>query len=221
MSGDDLRPVSLADWAARAHAKNLHPSVIEADDAEQDLEQFIASATSGVAERRWNAAIPQRFLRADLDDFAGASFFEKLRDWSLHAGGRNLLLSGPTGVGKTHLAVAACRQAHYDGLEVRLFGVVKLLDYLRPSGPEGALDDLVDVDRLIIDDLGMEKPSDWTGERLSGLIDARWSEERPTIVTTNLTREALSEHLGAYTFSRLAGDSSIRIRLAGDDRRQP
>ena len=219
MSGNDLRPVNLQAWAARAAAKNLHPSVVEADDAE--IEQIIASATSGVAERRWNAAMPQRFLRADLDDFAGAPFYEKLRDWSYDAAGRNLLLSGPTGVGKTHLAVAACRQAHYDGLEVRLFGVVKLLDLLRPAGPEGALDDLIDVDRLIIDDLGMEKPSDWTGERLSGLIDARWSEERPTIITTNLQRDALSEHLGPYTFSRLAGDEAIRIRITGEDRRQP
>jgi DNA replication protein DnaC len=209
----------LKDWAARAASKNLHPSVVEADDAE--IEQIIASATSGVAERRWNAAMPQRFLRADLADFASAPFHDKLHAWSIHADGRNVLLSGPTGVGKTRLAVAACRQAHWDGLEVRLFGVVKLLDLLRPSGPDGALDDLVDVDRLIIDDLGMEKPSDWTGERISGLFDARWSEERPTVVTTNLAPDDLAAHLGQYTYSRLAGAGAIRVRLTGEDRRQP
>ncbi len=145
----------------------------------------------------------------------------KLVDWSLHAAGRNVVLSGPTGVGKTRLAIAACRQAHYDGLEVRVFSVVRLLDLLRPGGPDGAMSDLVDVDRLIVDDLGMEKPSDWTAERLGALLDARWSDERPTVVTTNLERAALEAHLGAWAFSRLVGDDAIRIRISGSDRRNP
>jgi hypothetical protein len=218
--GDDPRPINLREWSARAAAKAAgHPSVVEPDDAE--LDQLIASATSGVAERRWHSAIPQKFHRAQLDDFCGAPFHAQILEWSFDAHGRNLVLAGPTGVGKTRLAVAACRQAHYDGAEVRLFGVVKLLDLLRPGGPDGALDDLVDVDRLIVDDLGMEKPSDWTGERLSALIDARWSEERPTIVTTNLPKDALAAHLGPYTYSRLVGDGSIRVRITGTDRRNP
>lgn len=221
MSGDDEepRPVNLKDWAERAHARGLHPSVVEPDDAE--MEQLIASATSGVAERRWHAAIPQRFHRAQLDDFCGTPFYDTLREWSIDAHGRNVILAGPTGVGKTRLAVAACRQAHYDGAEVRFFGIVKLLDLLRPGGPDGAIDDLTDVDRLIIDDLGMEKPSDWTGERISALFDARWAEERPTIVTTNLARDDLATHLGSFAFSRLAGDGAIRVRLTGSDRRNP
>jgi DNA replication protein DnaC len=219
-SDDEIPPINLREWAVRAHAKAAgHPSAVEPDDAE--LDQLIASATSGVNERRWHSAIPQRFHRAQMDDFAGQPFYADVMEWSLHAYGRNLVLAGPTGVGKTRLACAACRQALYDGAEVRLFSIVKLLDLLRPGGPDGALDDLVDVDRLIIDDLGMEKPSDWTGERISALIDARWSEERPTVVTTNLHREPLAAHLGAFAFSRLIGDGAIRLRLSGDDRRQP
>lgn len=219
MPGDDPKPLNMAEWKARLARHPSTDPVVEPDDAE--LDQMIASATSGVHERRWNAAMPQRFIRADLDDFAGAPFYDTVRDWSIHADGRNLVLTGPTGVGKTHLAVAACRQAHYDGLEVRLFSIVRLLDLLRPGGPDGALADLADVERLIIDDVGMEKPSEWTVERIGALFDARWSDERPTVVTSNLDRDGLAAHLGPWAFSRLAGDGAIRIRVLGDDRRKP
>lgn len=96
--------------------------------------------------------------------------------------------------------------------------VVEMLDDLRPGGPEGYLSDLMGVDRLILDDLGLERPTDWTIERLYALVNRRWLEERPTIATTNLSPQALEEAVGARMFSRLAG-AAVSIGIAGPDRR--
>ena len=165
----------------------------------------------------WGRAIPNRFQWAQLDDFPDEP---ELAAWATDPGGRNLLLLGPVGVGKSHAAVAAARPAHFDrGEDVRFLPVVELLDLLRPGGPEHALYDLADLDLLILDDLGTERPTEWTAERLYALVNRRWLEERPTIATSNLGPDEFRAAVGARVFSRLVGDGAVTRRLTGRDRR--
>jgi DNA replication protein DnaC len=141
------------------------------------------------------------------------------------------VLLGDVGTGKSHAAVAAVRPAFERGLEVRFLPVVELLDLLRPGGPEGVLYDLADVDRLVLDDIGMERATDWTMERMYALVNRRWLEGRPTIATSNLPGSrrtapagydgvTLDGALGERTFSRLVGSSSVVVKLTGPDRRR-
>lgn len=182
----------------------------------------------------WREAIPSRFVHAELGHLADQppKVRDGLADWALNPRGRNVLLWGPVGCGKTHAAVAACRAAHWDRSQELLFKpVVELLDDLRPDGVPCAMAEARDADVLILDDLGGEKPSDWTAERLYAVVNRRWLEERPVVGTTNLpltyrstpegyTGPVLEDVLGARTFSRLVGNGAVVLRMGGPDRRR-
>ncbi|HUG15017.1 MAG TPA: ATP-binding protein [Thermomicrobiales bacterium] len=105
-----------------------------------------------------------------------------------------LILVGSYGSGKTHLAAAI---AHY-ALNERNMGpiiavVPDLLDYLRTTfGPdsESTYDEQFNAfkgaDLLILDDLGTENATPWAREKLFQIINYRYNERAPTVVTTNL-----------------------------------
>ena len=166
----------------------------------------------------WTRAIPSRLSWAWTTDFT-APVAAELDDWSASPRGRNLVVFGPLGVGKSHAAVAACRAGYERGMETVFLPAVELFELLRPGGPDGTLWDLMAVDHLVLDDLGAERPTGWTVERLYALINRRWLEERPTIVTTNLELPDLEEAIRPDTYSRLVGSGAVLLRLAGNDRR--
>ena len=213
-------PHRISDLAARAalHAANYIPAALDDGEDSEDVAAAIVG-TDAANLRRWHQAIPQRFHRATLD-FYPESIRADLNGWATNPQGRNLVLFGPVGVGKTGAAVAACRFACSHRLSVKFASTVDLLAWLRPGGPDGVLDDMVDVDRLIVDDLGAEKRSEWTDEQMYRLLNSRWLEERPTVVTSNLTPEALEVHVGPRLFSRIVGSDAVCLRLTGPDRRR-
>ena len=140
-------------------------------------------------------------------------------EWRQSNGTRNVLFMGPVGTGKTHAAYAFLCHVHMCGVwRFTSTSSVSLMDKLRPGGDE-RLDKWTDVDCLLLDDLGGEKPSEWVSERLFALIDERWRWERPTLVTTNLLPGQLRESLGDRTYSRLQ-DGAIAATLTGKDRRR-
>lgn len=169
-------------------------------------------------DRQWRRLVPSRYHLASLGQVEGPEG-DKLTEWARDPRGRNLVITGPVGVGKTHAALAACRVQHDAGMDVAFWPTGELLDALRP-GATAPLEtaDLAAVDRLILDDLGMERASEWTMERLGIVVSRRWMEDQPTVATTNLGRDALVERFGERTFSRLIGDAVV-VRLAGEDRR--
>lgn len=190
---------------------------LEPDD--YDLEAHRAASLQEVRGRVWQQCIPARFQWATVDDFAGQVRTD-LEAWGAEPAGRNVLLLGPVGVGKSHAAVAAARLRFDRGTEVRFLPVVELLDMLRPGGPENALYDLADLELLVLDDLGSERPTEWTAERLYALVNRRWLEQRPTICTTNLAPAELEAAVGPRVYSRLVGNGSVGIALSGPDRRR-
>jgi DNA replication protein DnaC len=110
------------------------------------------------------------------------------------------LLIGECGTGKTHLAVAAMKETVHPGAMFR--AVPHLLDYWRRAydvdrrTPEdervvGAIEELMAPFMtgrflLVLDDLGTEKATEWVGERLWLMLDARYGASLPTIVTSNV-----------------------------------
>ncbi len=182
----------------------------------------------------WCHAIPRRFHTAKLRDLAGesAETLAQLQDWADDPQDRNLVLLGPVGTGKTHVAVAVAKVRYFNYSEsIAFWPVVELLDELRPGGREGVYDEARLARVLILDDLGAERPTEWTAERLYALVNRRWLERYPTIATTNLpgTRKSapegyegptLEETLGPRMFSRLVGSGAVIVRLSGPDRRR-
>lgn len=177
-------------------------------------------------ELRWEEGIPWRFREVKLEQLDDDVMVE-IRAWTDDrlGGGvptANLVLLGPVGTGKTHTGIAALQYlASYRGCSFAFFPVVELLDALRPGGDGDALlERLCSVRVLLLDDLGAEKGSEWTTERLYLLVNRRWLEGRPTIVTTNLPADELESALDPRLYSRLV-DGAHALRLTGADRRRP
>lgn len=168
------------------------------------------------AERRLKAA---RFpAQKTLDDFDFQSrpsvnkplFLQLLQGDYLHQR-ENILLVGPSGTGKTHLAtslgIAACGQ----GKKVRFFRVTELITLLLEAKEERQLlrlrGQLAKLDLLVLDELGYVPASKAGAELLFDVIASAY-ERNSILVTTNLPFENWTEVLGS---ERLTGAALDRL----------
>lgn len=187
-----------------------------------DFDDSLAETVEMHRAQRWRDKIPSRFSHARLADVAEREpqdVCAQLSEWAQCPRGRNLVLTGPLGAGKSHAAVAACRDAFFSGIDVQFLAVTTMLKLLQPGGDRELLWDLVNVPRLIIDDLGSEKESEWTVEQLYIIINERWLAESPTIVTTNIAITDMKEHIEGRLLSRLAGSGAVLVCMSGPDQR--
>ncbi|MBL8163468.1 MAG: ATP-binding protein [Anaerolineae bacterium] len=122
-----------------------------------------------------------------------------------------ILLEGPYGCGKTHLAAAIGNLRLQRGDNVLFITVPDLLDHLRagfqPSSEspyDEAFERIRSASILILDDLGAENNSAWAREKLFQLFNHRYTRRLPTVITTNNDLNTLDARIR----SRLL-DSSI------------
>jgi DNA replication protein DnaC len=103
-----------------------------------------------------------------------------------------LVLIGPNGCGKTHLAAAIANQYLEEGSAVLFITVIDLLEHLRATfAPTSTVvyDQLFSRMReaalLVLDDLGAHQSSPWANEKLFQLLNYRYNLGIPTIITMN------------------------------------
>lgn len=173
-----------------------------------------------------------------LDDYAAtdenaAAAVEAVRSkWD---GTTNLILYGKPGVGKTTLAALILLEklTADPGLRAGLVRVDAALASIKrswdapgekePRFPFGA------ASIVLVDDLGVERSTDWSRERISGWIYDAYTAHPPTVlvVTTNYSPADLARRLagngdlmqGQRLVSRLAGEGAVRLEVKGNDRR--
>lgn len=145
------------------------------------------------------------------------NFKDHLRD------GMGLLYYGPVGTGKTFLAACIANAVLAQGYRVRLTNFAALADEMW-AVPDKALyiADLCKYDLLILDDLGVERKSEYMQEMVYKIVNARYVAGAPVIVTTNLTTDELTKtaDIGyARTYDRLL-EKCLPIKVDGRSRRR-
>ena len=185
----------------------------------------------GMVERRLESgSVPLIYRNATLDS-APSEIALWAASYEPGVTRKGLLLSGGFGTGKTYAACACLRKAA-ELKPVTFTTMAAALDRLRPGqrGLEGGAADylarLRGCSLLCIDDLGKEKATDWAGQHIYEIIDSRVANGRPTIYTTNYSRQGLVERFARYMDAETAGaivsrisGSTVPVRMGGADRR--
>lgn len=179
--------------------------------------------------------VPLRYQEATTDNKAAL-------DWIRNPQGI-LYLYGPTGTGKSHTAWAITREYFYGepgydkvrniGTGTR-YGVFEggslstLLEAMKPGRiPDDERGTILDpreraakTHLLFLDDLGSSKVTDWALDTLFYILDTRYNEMRPTIISSNLVPgEELTELVGDRIVSRIAQEHTL-VPIIGEDRRR-
>ena len=140
-----------------------------------------------------------------------------------------LIFRGSVGTGKTHLAAAIAIHLLNTQIPVVFGTATKLLGRIRQTYSEYSvtterdiINSLATVDLLVVDDLGKENPTAWVQQTLYEVINTRYENNKPLIVTTNTKMKALADRMpevGEAIVSRLL-EMCHGVELGGPDRRK-
>lgn len=133
---------------------------------------------------------------------------------------RGLLLSGPTGTGKT---VITCAMAHDIGDVGAWWHATDVCQHIRDRDVNRAggyaRKSLASRSLLILDDLGAERDADYERSIMVELLEARHRRRVLTIVATNLRPDELTARYGSRVTSRFS-ESMHPVAMTGEDRRR-
>lgn len=225
---------------AQAYWREYDRKEAERKEAEEE-EQRMRNMQERADRLLGKSGIKKRFLQRTFQNFrcdtAGRKKnYEIAKDYADHflyhrELGNGLYIEGTNGTGKTHLAAAIALQLIGEGIPVvcktssDLLGDIKRSFSFEGTKEYEVLDVYKKVDLLIIDDLGKEQCSDWSMSVLYSILNDRYEDMKPTIVTTNYNADELVEALTPKGFdntkivaiiSRLRETSTV-MTMAWDD----
>jgi len=237
---DDLVP-HLKKLRLSGVLQSLQLRLKQATDDSLAYEEFLFRLLSDEVERRDGKQLEQRIRRANFEhartledfdfhfnpnvpkakviDLATCNFIEQRQ---------NVLLLGPTGVGKSHIAQAVGHRACRLGKSVLYVAAQDLFKQLRATRADGSYDRrlarFTSPDLLIVDDLGLRPLRDDEPIDLYEIIRARY-ERRSTLITSNRAAQELGDLFGdpllaSAAMDRLLHDAHVLI-LDGASFRNP
>ena len=155
--------------------------------------------------------IPCRYEDATFDSYEPRTdeetrILKTIREYTAREGDdRGIIMIGPPGVGKTHLACAMLRRK--DGLYRKAESLVKEFDaakdFKSKIGPGELVKRYGTVPMLIIDGLGRSEKTDKEFRLWGELLDERYDNRLPTVLVSNLTREELGRNFSKPDLDRL------------------
>jgi len=180
------------------------------------------------------ARVPERYRHCDFDNFEADNEIENASREQLQAWNRSLaqakllvarfaeefplgsehglLLIGPCGVGKTHLAVAALKVIVSRGHTGLFYDYRELLKEIQDSynaesqsTEMSVLEPVLTAEVLVLDDVGSSKPSSWALETVGHILNTRYNKKRVTLLTTNFLDTDATLAAASPAASRVAG----------------
>lgn len=158
-----------------------------------------------------NMLFPKRFANSTFSNYENTHESHSLLKSSLIESAKKIesaILVGATGTGKTHLAVAYARVLMCSIFDLKesipsftLITMIELLSSIIEKTK--TMDDYKKVEILILDDLGREKKGDWSDNKIFELINYRYLQMLPTIITTNFKSKELAEKIEQVNVSRI------------------
>lgn len=184
--------------------------------AEIDRAQF--------AELTWRQMMPAHFRDLTLSSHPNRDLARQVATWWKHkpiTDGTNLVIQGAVGTGKTGAAIGALREAHFTirpkthpdeattYYGVRYWNLVNLIDRFKDEMDqtipinEKARTVLMSCDLLLLDDIGVERMTDYVKERLYAIVNERYVRGLPTIFTSNRSGAAFEEYFDQRITDRI------------------
>lgn len=155
-----------------------------------------------------SCGVPDRYSNCTFENYDVLNFGSKVQ-MALSAAikctqeNKSLVLGGPTGTGKTHLAVAQVKEYLRSGKSALFMPVITILDEIKKTfgtNNTAAVEDAIKkADFVVLDDLGTQYDTEWTAERLFSLIDYRYSHKLPMTITTNADNIGMLETMAGKT----------------------
>lgn len=205
---------------AKAEAEAAEEAAKRAAKARERIERIIGQSGVGARFRNRNF---DKFLTGPLNEPAFkiakgyADNFDTLRRDPTGQEKNGLLFTGPKGTGKTHLAAAIANQLMVAGVPVIFATMIDLLAKIKASferhGAEATEDELMRLyktaDLLIIDDMGKEQPTEWALTKIYQIINARYEDYKPVIITSNYTTDELVRRMTPASGDPTTADATV------------
>lgn len=194
--------------------KNLryHSSELEQKLEEENFETFNLDVFEGTAQKLMTSYYKEmKYYAENFQPGHSSSYY----------------FTGPVGTGKTFLCSAIAKEILDQGFTVIYKTAASVLKEIRdfhyaPFGKEEEYrekyEDLLDVDLLIIDDLGTEHSNDQSKSFLFNLLNERINRNKQTIISSNLGLDDLKNYYDQRIYSRIVG-SFETIIFTGKDLR--
>ena len=203
----------------------------------QDLHNaYISSLIGGSRmKKRFQTRTFENFEVSDINMKA----YEVAKDYAdnfeqFARAGVGIYFEGSYGTGKTHLAAAICMQLLQQGKRCICQTSIDMMSDIKSTfDPDSIVSEGDMLKRyktaalLVVDDLGKENPTDWSTATLYDILNARYEDLLPTVITTNYNTSALVDRLTpkgkentniAAMMSRIKGTSRL-VTMVWDDQR--
>ena len=184
-----------------------------AEEKRQQLDEWRKQAIA-------NSGIGDRCLGKTLDDYvadtdAKREVLEYCREYSSRfvdflGRGSGIVLLGSVGTGKTHLAAGIIQSVIMGGHSAKYTSVSRMIRRIRATYAKGseeseqnAIQFFIRPDLLVIDEIGVQRGSEYESDMLFDIVNERYEALKPMILIANLTIQEMRQAVGDRVYDRM------------------